>query len=85
MAGKKKKPPTTTLGAAEFKATCLELFDRVRERGIEYIVTKHGEPVARVTPVSTPRASLYGAFAGRIAITGEIVHGGFGDDWDAAR
>ena len=35
-----------TIAAAEFKATCLELMDRVRETAAEYIVTKHGKPVA---------------------------------------
>ena len=37
--------------AAEFKATCLELMDRVRETGAEFIVTKHGTPVAKLVPV----------------------------------
>lgn len=40
----------TRVAAAEFKTTCLELLDRVRESGAEYIVTKHGTPVARVVP-----------------------------------
>ena len=36
--------------AAEFKARCLKLMDRVRETGVEYIVTKHGRPVAKLVP-----------------------------------
>jgi prevent-host-death family protein len=38
------------VAAAAFKARCLELMDRVRETGAEYVVTKHGRPVARVVP-----------------------------------
>ena len=45
----------TTLAAAEFKATCLELMDRVRETGVEYVVTKHGTPVAKLVPYVDPK------------------------------
>ncbi len=41
-------PPVTYVGAAQFKATCLELLDRVRESGQDIVVTKHGKPVAKV-------------------------------------
>ena len=59
MAGKKKipapSPATPTVAAAEFKATCLELMDRVRETGVEYVVTKHGTPVAKLVPYVAPK------------------------------
>ena len=43
------------IAAAAFKATCLELTDRVRETGEEYIVTKHGaDPLDRLI-VATAR------------------------------
>jgi len=38
------------LPAATFKTKCLELMNRVREDGVEYVVTKHGRPVARLVP-----------------------------------
>ncbi len=41
-------PPVTYIGAAQFKATCLALLDRVRESGQDIVVTKHGKPVAKV-------------------------------------
>ena len=58
----KSQPPTRGrrsrakghVSAAEFKATCLELMDRVRETGVEYVVTKHGKPVAKLVPYSAP-------------------------------
>jgi prevent-host-death family protein len=53
--------------AAEFKATCLELMDRVRETGVEYVVTKHGRPVAMLVPYDgTPRPVLFGALKGTV-------------------
>ena len=55
------------LGAAEFKARCLELMDRVRETGAEYVVTKHGEPVAKLVPFKEPgRRSLFGSMKGTV-------------------
>lgn len=36
--------------ATEFKAKCLALIDRVRERGEPITITKHGHVVARLVP-----------------------------------
>ena len=48
--------------AAAFKAHCLELMDVVRETGAEYVVTKHGRPVARLVPYHDPdRKALFGS------------------------
>jgi prevent-host-death family protein len=55
------------VAAADFKARCLELMDRVRETGAEYVVTKHGEPVARLVPYrATARPSLFGSMKGTV-------------------
>jgi prevent-host-death family protein len=55
------------IAAAEFKATCLELMDRVRETGTEYIVTKHGTPVARLVPYKAPgRSGVFGSMKGTL-------------------
>ena len=55
------------VSAAEFKATCLELMDRVRETGVEYVVTKHGKPVARLVPYTTAeRAPIFGVMKGTV-------------------
>lgn len=43
--------PRNRVGAADFKARCLELIDHVRESRAEYIVTRHGAPVAKLVPV----------------------------------
>ena len=61
-------PSATYVGAAEFKATCLELLDRVRESGNEIVVTKHGKPVARVAPceASTKATGYVGCLPGTV-------------------
>ena len=53
--------------AAAFKAGCLELMDRVKETGTEYIVTKHGKPVAKLVPYRAPgRRSFFGSMKGTV-------------------
>ena len=56
------------VGAAEFKARCLELVDRVKESHAEFIVTRHGRPVARLVPVEADhdRPSFVGSMQGSV-------------------
>jgi prevent-host-death family protein len=67
----RKKPARSKGGhavsAAEFKATCLHLMDRVRETGAEYVVTKHGRPVAKLVPYVAPQpVKFVGALKGTV-------------------
>ena len=62
-----------TVGAAEFKARCLEFMDRVEKTGNAIVITKRGKPVARLAPVTSRGRSLVGALKGHIRITGDIV------------
>ncbi len=58
---------TQSVPAAAFKAKCLELMERVRETGVEYIVTKHGEPVAKLVPYTpAPRQAVFGSMKGTV-------------------
>ena len=60
---------TTTpwIPAAAFKATCLELMDRVRETGTEFVVTKHGKPVVKIVPYAErERPALFGSMKGTV-------------------
>jgi len=55
------------VAAADFKATCLELMDRVCETRSEYVVTKHGRPVAKLVPYTEPeRKTLFGSMKGTV-------------------
>lgn len=56
-----------SLAAAEFKAKCLELMDRVRETGVEYVVTKHGQAVAKLVPYkAVERTRFFGSMKGTV-------------------
>jgi prevent-host-death family protein len=64
---KRAKIAGGSIAAARFKARCLELMDRVQETGVEYVVTKHGEPVAKLVPYREPeRKPLFGSMKGSV-------------------
>jgi prevent-host-death family protein len=50
---------------AEFKAHCSQFIDEIGEEQ-EIVITRHGKPVARLTPVSPERSPwhLYGILRG---------------------
>jgi len=58
----------TTIAAGEFKAKCLKLLDQVAEKRETLVITKHGRPVARLSPM--PKE---GDFVGSMRGTGEIL------------
>ena len=64
---RRRRQATGHVGSAEFKARCLELVDRVKEARAEYIVTRHGKPVARLGPVrSAGSVSPVGSMRGTL-------------------
>jgi len=62
-----------TVGAAEFKAKCLELMDRVAETGESLIITKRGRPVARLVRVDAASESVFGFAKGMVEWMGDVV------------
>ena len=52
------------MSAAEFKAKCLDVLDRVAATGEIVTVTKRGKPVARVAPLVEKPARVVGAMKG---------------------
>ncbi len=64
---------TPHISASEFKATCLELMDDVARTGIDLIVTKHGRPVVRLSPLGDIGQSPWGFLAGTVVHHGDIV------------
>ena len=65
-----------SISATEFKATCLELFDRVQAGEIEEIeVTKRGRVVAIVRPPRVTREeaeSLFGCMEGTLGVPDDL-------------
>ncbi len=63
------------LTISKFKATCLAVLEHVRTTGESVLITKRGEPVAEVVPVSRPRDGKrrLGSLADRGRVVGDIV------------
>lgn len=81
------------IAAGDFKAKCLALMDRVRDEGVEFVITKYGHPVARLVPCAPKREvpTLRGMGRNQITIRGDLTEPTFGDkpveemlaNWDA--
>jgi prevent-host-death family protein len=76
------------IAISKFKATCLAVLERVRKTGEPVLVTRFGQPVARIEPPSSQPAKRIklGGMAGTMRIQGDIV-GPISDisDWEAAQ
>jgi prevent-host-death family protein len=59
--------------AAVFKTECLKLMDEVARTGRILVITKHGKPVAQLTPVPADSASLFGYMKSTVTIGGDIM------------
>jgi prevent-host-death family protein len=59
------------IDAAKFKEHCLSILDQVDEEGI--VITKRGEPVAKLIRIGAQSAKLIGALRGKLTIRGDIL------------
>lgn len=73
------------LNITEFKAKCLSLLDKTFKKGAEYIITKRGEPIARVLPIKKEKNSLRGILKGKATVDGDIVYFDTSDMWEALK
>jgi antitoxin (DNA-binding transcriptional repressor) of toxin-antitoxin stability system len=79
------------ISVTEFKAKCLDLFDRLAERKIKRVtVLRRGKPVAELTPPRKKAAkpnSLFGCMKGTvIAPPGyDFTQPVFDEEWDAEK
>lgn len=69
MPRSRKTPPT--ISASQFKATCLDLMDRVDTTRVSFLITKHGRAVARLSPVDVDLPELFGSAPAKVL--GDIV------------
>lgn len=64
-----------TITATEFKATCLELFDRVASGALDGVtVTKRGRVVGVLRPPEAPAtsSSLFGRMRGTVVVASDV-------------
>ena len=63
------------ISAAEFKAKCLKLMDRVARSREPIVITKRGKPIAKLVPADAEKTvPLFGHMAGTVEILGDIVN-----------
>ncbi|HEY0016297.1 MAG TPA: type II toxin-antitoxin system Phd/YefM family antitoxin [Longimicrobium sp.] len=75
-------PGRRIIPAGEFKPACLSLMDQVQETGVEIVITKHNEPVAKLVPVSGELRPFVGRSRGVIRISDEDLLAPVGEDWE---
>lgn len=69
------------IGAGEFKTHCLKLIDRVNQTKQPIIITKHGKPMAKLTPIEDETYTLFGCLKNTVEITSDIIEG-IGEIWE---
>lgn len=75
-----------TISISHFKATCLAVLETVRQTGQSVRVTRRGEPVAEIVPVTpgSNDATWIGSLSGTIRVKGDIVSPvADADEWEA--
>ena len=71
------------ISAAEFKAKCLRLMDQVNDYHEEVVITKHGNPVAKLVPYSLkPKKSIFGYLENTVKVNDDIIKP-LGESWEA--
>jgi prevent-host-death family protein len=71
-----QEKPVEEIAISKFKATCLEVLERVRRTRKPVRVTRYGRPIAEVNPPSTEdgvHRQRLGAMKGTVRIKGDIV------------
>jgi prevent-host-death family protein len=62
-----------TMPAGIFKAKCLAIMEEVKAKRQTVLITKHGEPIAKLVPADHKEDEIFGFFSGKGAVTGDIV------------
>jgi prevent-host-death family protein len=75
-----------TVTISEFKAKCLALLEQVRRSRRGLVVTRRGQPVAQILPLSTPEPlSRVGHLSGSVREIEDIVEPLPLADWEVER
>jgi prevent-host-death family protein len=62
-----------TVPAGTFKTHCLAIMDEVKAKRESVVITKHGQPVAKLVPVNPDHDELFGFLQGRGRVTGDVI------------
>jgi prevent-host-death family protein len=74
------------IAAGKFKAQCLKVMEQVRTTREPVLITKRGQPLAKVVPAEKPSDEFIGRLEGIITIVGDIESPVVPlEDWDALR
>lgn len=63
-----------TINATKFKEQCLSLLDHLSAEGI--VITKRGEPLAKLIPLESDCASLTGSMKRKLVVKGNVLSTG---------
>jgi len=63
------------INAAEFRANCFKILDQVKLTHMEVIITKRGEPIAKLVHIGQPKEKdpLLGTMEGLVEIIGDLT------------
>ena len=59
--------------AAQFKAQCLAVMDKVLQSREPILITKHGKPVVKLVPAEENADDIFDYMAGKVTILGDVV------------
>lgn len=70
------------MGAADFKAHCLQVMEKVRRTRRPVTITKRGTPFVKLVPVDPPVPFALGALEGQFTSAGDLVSSPLSDrEW----
>lgn len=67
--------PLNSVTVTDFKARCHQILDQISQTGESVTVTKHGKPIAVVSPVASEPGLPYrlGLFVGKAKILADLI------------
>ena len=75
-----------TMAAGKFKTNCLAIMDEVKAKREPVLITKHGKPVAILTPVETDEEPIFGFLKGEATIHGDLIEPAVPlEDWNCLK
>ena len=75
-----------TMAAGKFKTNCLAIMDEVKAKREPVLITKHGKPVAILTPVEADEDPIFGFLKGEATIRGDLIEPAVPlEDWNCLK